>query len=189
MRFVLCSDNNWWGTHCAQTLWNPNFSVTIREIDIHESGSSKLVFIIVSSSRNDKRRSLLNSMQIVLMADNCVAPRGTLGITSSPFVCSWRHHHIPWSAVYEFQPHLFFALKTVSLYGVYSPRWVPCSSLVERPTKNSVLPQSQTEYFPNFHSIQTVEWRGGKMGNLLLGQPTYILVCSFMRHIVLKTDH
>ncbi len=41
MRFILCSGNNWWGTHRAHTLWNPKFLVTVQEIDIRESGSPK----------------------------------------------------------------------------------------------------------------------------------------------------
>ncbi len=66
MRFVLCPSDNWWGTHRTHTLQNHNFSFTIWEIDICESGSPKSPFIIISSSRNVQRQSSLNSVQIVL---------------------------------------------------------------------------------------------------------------------------
>ncbi len=63
----------------------------------------------------------------------CIAPRRTLGTTSSLSVHSWLHYHIPRSAVYEFQSHSYFlSLKTVSQHGVHTRtrmRWVAsCSS-------------------------------------------------------------
>ncbi len=56
-----------------------------------------------------------------------IIPHGTLGTTSSAFVCSCRHYCIPQSAVGEFQPLSYFLpLKTVSVHRVHTQTRMRC---------------------------------------------------------------
>ncbi len=87
--------------------------------------------------------------------------------------------------LYKFQPHSYFSpLKTVSLHRVHTPtrtRWVaPCLSYYSprsfgqsNQSKIQCCHNPKQNISSNFHSIWAVRWRWGKMGNLLLGQPTY----------------
>ncbi len=169
-----------------------------REIDIHECGSSKLSFIIVSSSRNVKGWSLLSSVWIVLTDSSDTTFKRPVQNWSCTSHCPsqnsrhrfliicmlWHHYHTPRAAVCEFQSHSYFSpLKTVPLHVVHSRtrmQWVtPCSSYYSsRSFERSDQPKIHCCHNPkqnislNFHSIWTIRWRGKKMGNLLLGQPT-----------------
>ncbi len=103
-----------------------------------------------------------------------IASRRTLGATSSPSIHSWPHYRIPWSTVFEFQPHVFFAVKNyITAWGAHTrtcTRWVdPCSPCYfARSFGRSDQPKIQCYHYPiqnislNFHSIRTVRWWGEK---------------------------
>ncbi len=211
MWFLLCSGDNWWRTHCVHTLQNSSFSITIWEIDIHESESPKLLFVIVFSSRNVKRRSSLSSEQIVLTDSSAT-------IFGQPARNSCSSHHPSWNSQHLFltictpmmslqytsvsctwiQPHAYFSpLKIVSLQGVHMrtrTRWVaPCSSyyspcLLGRSDQPKIqcCHNPRQNISPNFHSIWT-RWRGEKMGNLRLGQLRYYV--EILRKCRMTLEH
>ncbi len=135
MWFILSSGDNWWGTHRAHTLRNPNFSVTIWEIGICERESPKSSFFIVSSSCNVKRRSSLTSVRIVL-TDLSITTFGLLVCDSSCTSCrpsrnSWHHFfntctliislpYTPVCCLWISTVLVFFTDKTVSLHEVHT---------------------------------------------------------------------
>ncbi len=168
MRFVLCSGNNWWRTHHAQTLRDPNFSITIREIGIREGGSSKSFLIIISSSRNVKRQSSLSNSQIVLTDLSVTHFRrpvhNSLCTSRSPSQ-NFRHHFLTICTFMMSPPYtsvsclristtlVFYAVKNcITARGIHGDKHAICSSMfvvrlssfiqAERPTKISVLSQS-----------------------------------------------
>ncbi len=198
MRFVSCSGDNWWGTHFARTLQNPNFSFTIREIDICESGSPNHRSLLFPACIMLNNGSSVSSVQIVLTDLSLTTFRWPMR-DSSCSLCypsqNSQHHFLTicmlmMSLAYTLVSCLwisttlvFFDIKNrITARGTHADTHTMDSSMfvillspfvrAERPTKNSVLPQSQSEYFPNFHSIRTVRCWGENMGNLLLGQPT-----------------
>ncbi len=147
-----------------------------RDWYICESGSPKSSFIIISSSCNVKRRSSLSSAWIVL-TDTAVTTFGWPVRDSSrtlrrPSQNSQHHFLIIYmlmmslpctlvNCLWIWTALIFFAVKNcitvrvthADTHAMGSSMFVVLLTLyiwMERPTKNSVLPQSQTEYFPQF---------------------------------------
>ncbi len=131
----------------------------------------KSLFIIVSSSQNVKRRSSFSSMRIVLMDFSITTFERLVVHLASPLVDS-RHHFLTICILMISLPHtsvsylwisitfVFFTVKNcINARGTHADTHAICISMfvvlllfvrAERPTKNSVLPPSQTEYFPQF---------------------------------------
>ncbi len=98
-------------------------------------------------------------------------------------ICIFMMMSLPYTSVnclWISTPLVFFAVKNcITAQSTHTDRHAMGSSMfvvqlslfvrAGRPTKNPVLPQSQTEYFPNFHSIRTVRWRVEKNGKLPFG--------------------